>query len=344
MKKTSIRRVSESFLFGKATRFVFLPIGSLLVFVLSLVCYITVMPGKSFPGAPSAMNQAQQDLAARLRTDVSFLAASIGERNVMAYQSLESASRYIEQSFRSMGYEVTSQEYTTQMRRVRNVIASLPGTTGGDIVVIGAHYDTVYDSPGADDNSSGVAALLELARVLRPDHPKKTVRFIAFVNEEPPWFQTDSMGSFVYASEAKRRNEHVSAAVSIESVGLYSNQEGSQHYPPGFALFYPSKGNFVAFVGNTGSRALVRQAIRAFRSSTSVPSEGAALPPFVPGVSWSDHWSFWQEGYPAIMVTDTAPYRNPNYHEPTDTPETLDYETMARVTQGLVAVVRELTR
>ena len=209
-------------------------------------------------------------------------------------------------------------------------------------MVIGAHYDTVYDCPGADDNTSGIAALLELARALKDSHPARTVRFVAFVNEEPPWFQTDDMGSLVYAEQAHKLKENIVAAISIETIGMYSDAEGSQEYPAGFKSLYPSKGNFIAFVGDLGSRSLVRQAVRSFREVTKFPSEGSAAPGAIPGVGWSDHWSFWQEGYPAIMVTDTAPFRNVNYHRPTDTPETLDYDSMARVVHGLVGVVADL--
>jgi len=123
---------------------------------------------------------------------------------------------------------------------------------------------------------------------------------------------------------------------------MYSDEEGSQKYPPGFSRLYPSKGNFIAFVGNTSSRSLVREVVRSFRETTQFPSEGIAAPGWIEGIGWSDHWSFWQEGYPGVMVTDTAPFRNPNYHLQSDKPETLDYERMARVVQGLVKVVRRL--
>lgn len=232
-----------------------------------------------------------------------------------------------------------------QMRKVKNLIVEIPGATrSNEIVIIGAHYDTVYDCPGADDNSSGVAALLELARLLKSSHPARTLRFVAFVNEEPPWFQTDDMGSLVYAQHARKLNENIVAAVSLETIGMYSDAEGSQQYPAGFGLLYPSKGNFISFVGNVSSRRLVREAIGVFRQTTKFPSEGAAVPAVIPGVSWSDHWSFWNQGYPAIMVTDTALFRNQNYHLPGDKPETLDYGGMARVVRGLEKVVIRLGR
>jgi Zn-dependent M28 family amino/carboxypeptidase len=229
------------------------------------------------------------------------------------------------------------------MRKVRNLIAEIHGgARANEIVVIGAHYDTVFDCPGADDNTSGIAALLELARLLKSSHPARTIRFVAFVNEEPPWFQTEDMGSLVYAEQAHKLKENLVAAVSLETIGMYSDAEGSQQYPQGFKSLYPSRGNFITFIGDLSSHGLVRDAVRSFRAAVQFPSEGSSAPGAIPGIGWSDHWSFWQEGYPAIMVTDTAPFRNPNYHRPTDTADTLDYDRMARVVHGLVRVATDL--
>jgi Zn-dependent M28 family amino/carboxypeptidase len=307
------------------------------------VLYMTSMPLRSFEGAlppPSTY-----EIESNLTKHVSYLAGSIGERNVIAYQPLQQAAQYIEDALKHQGYEVQSQDYVVQMRKVRNLIAEIRGgARANEIVVIGAHYDTVFDCPGADDNTSGVAALLELARLLKNSHPERTVRFVAFVNEEPPHFQTENMGSWVYAKEVHRKKENIVAALSLETIGTYSDVEGSQRYPEGFKSLYPSKGNFIAFIGNLSSHGLVRDAVRSFREAEQFPSEGSAVPESIAGVGWSDHWSFWQEGYPAIMVTDTAPFRNRNYHEPTDKPETLDYGRMARVVHGLMGVVTDLAK
>jgi Zn-dependent M28 family amino/carboxypeptidase len=208
-----------------------------------------------------------------------------------------------------------------------------------EIVVIGAHYDSVYGSPGANDNASGVAALVALARAARGKGFARTVRFVAFVNEEPPYFQRGAMGSQHYAKEAKRRGEKVVAMMSLETIGCYSDAAGSQSYPAPFSFFYPTTGNFIGFVGNLGSRRLVRQAIGAFRETTQFPSEGVAAPSFIPGISWSDQWSFWEEGYDGIMVTDTALFRYAEYHTARDRPGILDYERLARVVAGLERVL-----
>lgn len=319
----------------------------LLLFVamvfIAIILYMTAMPGRSFSGPFPPLTSEETQIKTNLTRHIYHLAGEIGERNVIAYEPLQKTAQYIENNLRDSGYEVKSQEYVVQMRKVRNLIAEIPGSAKAkEIVVVGAHYDTVYDCPGADDNSSGVAALLDLARLLKGSHPARTVRFVAFVNEEPPWFKTDDMGSLVYAEQAHKLNENIVAAISIETIGMYSDAEGSQQYPAGFKFLYPSKGNFIAFIGNLGSRGLVRDAVHSFRASTKFPSEGSAVPAAVPGVGWSDHWAFWEQGYPAIMVTDTAIFRNPNYHQPTDQPDTLDYERMARVVHGLAHVVTDL--
>jgi Zn-dependent M28 family amino/carboxypeptidase len=198
----------------------------------------------------------------------------------------------------------------------------------------------VRGSPGANDNASGAAAVLALARRFADRPQARTIRFVLFVNEEPPLFWTDQMGSLVYAREAKQRGDDIVAMLSLETMGCFLDEPGSQRYPPPFGMFYPDEGNFIAFVGMSSSGPLVERAVGAFRGACRFPSEGAALPSLVPRVGSSDHWSFWKQGYPALMVTDTAPYRYRHYHKPTDTPDKLDYERLARVVEGLDAVIR----
>jgi Zn-dependent M28 family amino/carboxypeptidase len=168
------------------------------------------------------------------------------------------------------------------------------------------------------------------------------VRFIAFANEEPPFFLTDDMGSRVYATRARRRGEHIVAMLSIETIGYYSEEAGSQRYPFPFSLFYPNTANFIGFVANMSSRDLLYQVIATFREHTHFPSEGIAAPEWVTGIGWSDHWSFWREGFPAVMVTDTALFRYEHYHTAEDTPDKIDYARMARVITGISRVVAGL--
>ena len=211
-----------------------------------------------------------------------------------------------------------------------------------EIVIVGAHYDSVVGSPGANDNGSGVAATLELARLLKGTTFKRTLRLVWFVNEEPPFFPGADMGSRRYAARSRERGERIAAMFSLETIGFYSDAAGSQHYPPPLGMFYPNRGNFLAFVSNVGSRGLLRIAVGAFRRHAAFPSEGVAAPAAVPGVGWSDHASFWAEGYPALMVTDTAPYRYPHYHLGSDTPDKVDYARLARVVTGLRGMIAEV--
>lgn len=280
-------------------------------------------------------------LEAELRRDVEALAAA-GPRTVLIPANLRAAAAYIHDSFVRAGHRrPRRQEFSCQGMTCENIEVELPGTTD-EVVVIGAHYDTVPTSPGADDNGSGVAALLSMARSLVAARPARTIRLVAFANEEAPHFSTPEMGSYVYAQRARARGERIVAMLSLETIGYYRDERGSQSYPPPLSAFYPPRGDFIAFVGNLRSRRLVQQCARSFRKHARFPAEAAALPEWIEEIAWSDQWSFWQFGWPAIMVTDTAMFRNPHYHGPTDTPETLDYDRLARVVEGLTAVVSDL--
>ena len=328
---------------GKGWKHLALCLGSFVLLASLCVAYMIVMPGRSYsrPAAEPTLDELQT--AVNLRKRVTRLAATIGERNLDHYKNLQSAAQYIEDSFKSLGYVPQEQEFKAEGLSARNISVEIPGAQrSSEIVVVGAHYDSVYGCPGADDNGSGTAALLEIARLLKDAAPSRTVRLIAFVNEEPPNFQTAKMGSLMAAKKSRQFNENIVAAISLETLGMYTDAENSQHYPAGLSFFFPSKGNFVSFVGNLSSRSLVRDSIGYFRKSTQFPSEGVAAPGGMTGIGWSDHWSFWQEGYPAIMISDTAIFRNPNYHEPSDTPEKLNYEPMARVVIGLAKLVKHL--
>jgi Zn-dependent M28 family amino/carboxypeptidase len=301
------------------------------------------MPGESWHGEAPRADAAALASQASLRRTVDALAAKIGIRNARHASALAEAARFIEGELVTAGLPVERQTFTTDGVPTSNLVATVPGGAAArEVVVIGAHYDTAGPTPGADDNGSGVAVTLELARAAARSRPARTLRFVFFTNEEPPYFQTEQMGSLVYARACRARGDAIVAALSIESVGVYSDAKKSQHYPWPFSWFYPSEGNFLAFIGDPPSRELVRRATVAFRRRAALASEAAVLSASIDGVGWSDHWAFWQVGYPAVMVTDTAVFRNTSYHKPTDTPEKLDYDRLARGVRGLEDVVTEL--
>lgn len=300
------------------------------------------MPGKPFRGLAEPLSPQQTVLRDELAAHVQKLAGEIGERNELHYTELNAAAEYIERIFTEANLRTRRDSYKMRGRNYHNLEAEIRGA-GPEVVLIGAHYDSVVGSPGANDNGSGVAALLALAKRFAGRPCKKTLRFLAFVNEEPPYFQSPQMGSFVYAQRCKEQGAQIGAMISLETIGYFSEKPSSQTYPlPGLGLFYPTKGNFIGFVGNVQSGSLVRKAIRIFRQHAQIPCEGAALPASIPGIGWSDQWSFWQHGYPGMMITDTAPFRYPDYHADSDTPDKLDYASMARVVEGMEKVVEHL--
>lgn len=307
------------------------------------VLQMTRMPGASYRGPFLSLSSAETEVAERLRRHVESLAGAIGERNLWKYRQLNQSFNYIQTAFLELGYSVSSQTFQVRGNDVNNVIATVPGGRLADrVVVVGAHYDSVFGSPGANDNGSGAAALLEIARLLAGNVYPRTLHLVAFVNEEPPFFLSDQMGSLRYAEKLKLERAMIEAMISIETIGYYSERRGSQKYPFPFRYFYPQQGDFIAFVGNLSSRRLVLDCVAAFRRLSSFPSEGVAAPGWIPGIGWSDHWSFWQQGYPAVMVTDTALYRYPYYHTLADTPDKIDYPRMARVVAGLARLVEDL--
>jgi Zn-dependent M28 family amino/carboxypeptidase len=299
--------------------------------------FVVRKPAKKISDA--ALSVEETELRAELVADVRVLGGEIGERNMTRYPQLIRAATFIEDSFSRAGLQPRRESYELHGRACHNIETEIRGIHP-EILLIGAHYDSVLGSPGANDNGSGVAAMLALARRFAARQITKTLRFVAFVNEEPPYFLTEQMGSFVYAKRCKTRGDKISAMISLETIGYFSDAPHSQTYPAlGLGAFYPTVGNFIGFVGNIPSRALLRRVIALFRQHARVPSEGAALPSFIPGVSWSDQWSFWQHGYRAIMITDTAPFRYPHYHSATDTPDKLDYDRFALVVSGIEKMI-----
>lgn len=299
------------------------------------------------PDSATVGSVLQKDVdEAALRRTVDVLAGTIGERNLSKPENLESAAYFIESSMgqNNMGYPVSRQDYEVDGKKVWNLEARLPGRLQPkEIVVVGAHYDSAPGTPGANDNASGVAVLLAAAQALAGEPLKRELRFVAFVNEEPPYFQTPQMGSVVYARSCKARGDNITAMLSLETLGCYLDAPGSQRYPEGLDTSHlPGTGNFLAIVANPPSQNLLDQARAGFARGADFPVVASVFPPETPGVGFSDHWAFWQEGYPALMLTDTAPYRYAHYHKPTDTPDKVDYTRLKQVAEGVVAMIRAL--
>jgi Zn-dependent M28 family amino/carboxypeptidase len=301
------------------------------------------IPGRTYSGPLPLLTVEQISIREECMCDIGKLAGEVGERNIWSYQNLVAAADFIEASLTYVGYKVNRQNFCVEGKICSNIETEISGTKGAkEIVVIGAHYDTVFDSPGADDNSSGVAAILALARRFAGQRHARTLRFVLFANEEPPFFQTKDMGSLIYAKNCRKRNDNIVAMLCLESIGYYSDQPNSQEYPFPYSYMYPSTGNFIGFVSNVSSRKLLHTVIASFRRNCKFPSQGGVVPGLVPGVAWSDHWSFWQQGYPAIMITDTAPFRYPYYHGPEDTADRICHDHLTRVISGLRATIAEL--
>ena len=301
------------------------------------------MPGTLHDGPLPPMTDSLRESSRQLRTPGTMLAGTIGERNAARFRALDSAANYIRASLASLGYEIEEQSYSAGGKTFRNLAATLPGSSrAAEILIIGGHYDSVLGSPGADDNASGTAGMLEVARLVRARQPERTIRFVAFVNEEPPFFWSDSMGSLHYARAAKQRGDRIVGMISLETIGYYLDGPKTQKYPAFLGWFYPDRGNYIGVVGNVGSRGLVHDVVREMRANLAFPIVGTAAPKQIPGIGWSDHWAFWQEGIDAVMITDTAPFRNGNYHERSDIPDSLNYDYMARVVDGVARTALRL--
>ncbi len=281
----------------------------------------------------------------RLEADVRYLADPAPPIRLTAPQ-LEMVATWIESEFQQWG-PTRRQTYTANGSSYSNVILELgPGhaDASSELIVIGAHYDSWDGLPGADDNASGVAGVLELARLLSTADLAGPVQLVAWPLEEPPWFRGDDMGSYRHAQALSVAGRKLKFMVSVEMIGYFSSVEGSQHYSiPGLGLIYPDTGNFIAVVGSLGEMSLVRQFKHAFSSASELPIHSFNAPASLHGVDFSDHLSFWRFGYPALMLTDTSFNRNLAYHTMDDTADRLDYDSMAAVIDGVYQVVVDLT-
>jgi Zn-dependent M28 family amino/carboxypeptidase len=257
---------------------------------------------------------------------------------------LDAIARYIRQEFQASGAKVSEQPYQVNGITYRNVVAGF-GPREADLVVIGAHYDAAGLQPGADDNASGVAGLLELARALGANPPAMQVELVAYTLEEPPFFRTPHMGSTVHAKSLRAQEKNVRAMISLEMIGYFTGEPESQRFP--LALLrhlYPRTGNFIAVVGKLGQWETVRRIKQAIRGSSDLPVRSINAPAWVTGVDFSDHLNYWAAGYRAVMITDTAFYRNDRYHTSRDTADSLDYERMAKVVRGVICAIHALSQ
>ncbi len=325
-----------------------------MLIVWGLLLTISILAGAAvrfcvvFPRQPSRtalppLDDALRATALDLESHVRAVAAV--PHNIAHPEALEASATYIEATLCSFGYTPVPQLFhvgKTQVRNIEIVIDPPPPTRAFETLVIGAHYDSADDFPGANDNGTGVAALLELARTLKKAKPACRLRLVFFVNEEHPYGKTPDMGSFRHANAMKERGENIIGMLAFETLGHFSQKPGSQRFPFPFGMLYPNQGNFIAFVGMLNARAIVNRFVRTFREGSTFPAIGSVAPSFVEGADLSDHWAYDHFGYPSCMVTDTAPFRNPFYHSQRDTPDTVDYANLARVTAALATMIQTL--
>lgn len=306
--------------------------------------YAIVFPAQPHDGKVSPATTEESEIAGRLAEHIRAIASK--PRNLAHYPALEAAASYIELQLVTMGYAPAVQDFVVDDRPVRNievVVAPAVDDAQAPTLVIGAHYDSADESPGANDNGTGVAALIEMSRLLRgASRPRCRLRLVFFVNEEQPYGKTENMGSLRHARALAQSGERVLGMIALETLGYFSNEPNSQRFPPPFGLIYPRTGNFVAFVGLLRARRLVHGCVRLFRSVTDFPAIGGIAPSTISGIDLSDHWAYDKCGFPALMVTDTAPYRNPHYHSEFDLPETVNYTALARITTGLTRMAAQI--
>lgn len=300
-------------------------------------------PGNNRPKLPPLTEEMRQT-AERLRRDVQTIAGDIGERNVQRrYDAYMAAADYIEKMLEGAGLEPRRTAFDSRGKTVYNIVVDIQGA--GAPIVIGAHYDTVSESPGANDNTSAVAVGLELARMAAKAPPGIALQFVFYANEESPYFMTEECGSYRHAHECREERRALTGMICLETIGFYTTKTGVQEYPQGLEPYFPPEGDFIAFVGNGASEPFLEKLLTGFREAALLPSEALSIPAnlenlVVPDAWRSDHAAYWMTGYPAVMVTDTADFRYVHYHQPTDTPDQLCYEEMARLTLGLYGALR----
>jgi len=295
-------------------------------------------------------NQGSIDLDAikkELQSDVAYL-QELGPRNSenqMAYDQLRKCETWIIQKWQSQGYPVRRYDASFGGKQYYNIEIEIPGTTApSEIIIISGQYDTLPDSPGANNNGSGMAVLFQLSKLLQNYHPQRTLRLIAFVNEEDPFFGTEIMGSYIYAKGCFERKEDIKVMLSMDAMGIYKDSPGTQNLPFPFSMFYPDSGNFLAFIGNLPSRIYVKEVTAGFKKGSSFPIEAGVAPEWVKGVTWSDHGSFWKFGYPGMQITDTGAYRSASHTNKEDTMEKINFDALSRIVVGMYCSTIDLIR
>jgi hypothetical protein len=282
--------------------------------------------------------------SSKLETHVRTISEKMFPRDPGHQENLDRVAEYIRHAFASANGIVSDQPFDVKGKTYRNIIADF-GPETREMIIVGAHYDAVEDTPGSDDNAGGIAGLLELAGLLGKTKPARRVELVAYTLEEPPYFGTKFMGSAVHAESLKRQNKSVHLMISLEMIGCFSDVPGSQEMPSSLIKpFYPNRGDFIAVVGKIGHGGIVRRVKRAMRSASNLPVYSLNAPRFLPGIDFSDHVNYWDAGYKALMITDTAFYRNARYHTIKDTPDTLDYRRMTRVIQGVYAAILDFAQ
>ena len=329
----------------------------ILLSALGLVCLISLFFFISYwymirckgewQGAPLEKNTNLTEIKKTLESDINYI-QKLGPRNSvndMTYKQLRHCEEWIRQRWESDGYVVQKQTFSFEGRNYSNLEIEIQGRIApSEIIIVSAQYDTLPDSPGANNNGSGMAILFQLSRLLRKHAPDRTLRLLNFVNEEDPFFGTERMGSYQYAKRSHQRREDIKVMLSMDALGIYTDRPGSQKYPFPFSLFYPGSGNFLAFIGDFRSRKYMVETTRGFKKGSSFPIEVGVVPKWVEGAGWSDHLSFWKFGYPGIMVTDTGGFRASSHTTQEDTMEKLNFEAMSRIVLGMYGSLVELTR
>jgi len=278
----------------------------------------------------------------RLRIHVETLSKKFIPRDYRNLRNLNLCADYIAGEFRKAGAEVSEQTYEVKGKTYRNIIGEF-GPASASRIVIGAHYDACGDTPGADDNASGTAGLIELAHLLGQETWGKRIELVAYTLEEPPFFRTGNMGSARHAQRHRGNGVEIDGMISLEMIGYFSDEKGSQKFPSLLLkMFYPDTGNFIAVIGSYGDRRLVKQLKDSMRGATDLPVHAMCAPKSFPGLDFSDHLNYWNNDYSAAMITDTAFMRNGRYHSAHDTSETLDYERMSKVVLGVYEAVRQM--